>query len=107
MTHHHAGTGAPRPDTWTHRVRFLWSPELPAELREPLTEHGHLEDLGSGEYAWTLTLSGDVGPGSDTERADRAEWITNDALAAIISEAGLAWQAERQFTHQSTDLLRA
>ncbi|MFI7467468.1 hypothetical protein [Nonomuraea sp. NPDC049646] len=76
-------------ETWTHRLCFAWDDsELPAALRESLTTGGGLKDRGLGEYAWTVSVTGDVGAGTAKERADRAAWLAADTLAAHVAELG-------------------
>ncbi|RCG19079.1 hypothetical protein DQ384_38015 [Sphaerisporangium album] len=92
--------------SWTVRITFAWTG--PRQALERLGEIGTLEHLEGDEHAWTLTLSGDLGPGTDEERAGRAAWVAQDALEAQLGEAlGEDADPARFFTHRSTEHLQA
>ncbi|GAA3722766.1 hypothetical protein GCM10022224_104470 [Nonomuraea antimicrobica] len=92
-----------REDTWSFRIVFGWAgPEAAIAV---LAEHGTLEQLGRDDHAWTVHVAGDLGPGSAEEKAGRAEWIAQDALAALLSSTSGVDERNtpaRFFTHQST-----
>lgn len=89
---------------WTHRIAFAWSVPLADGLRTWLNEVGTLEDLGDGEYAWTLEMTGDPGPGTTQERAGRAMWLAQDVLSAELESYGCSPDS---FTHRLTTLMES
>lgn len=96
-----ADTGNAGVGQWGHRITFTWSGgPLDAQLRSNLTEIGVLEDLCGGDYALTIQVWGDPGPGTAEERAGRAAWITVDALMSLLDSDQAAC-----FLHRSTELV--
>ncbi|RVX41930.1 hypothetical protein EDD27_4536 [Nonomuraea polychroma] len=89
--------------TWTFGVVFGWTgPVTPLYL---LRKHGTLEQVDSGDHAWTVPVTGDPGPGTADERAGRAEWIAQEALVALLGRVAGTDESDdpaRYFAHRST-----
>ncbi|MFI6326626.1 hypothetical protein ACIBG8_54520 [Nonomuraea sp. NPDC050556] len=76
---------ATRAGSWTYRITFAWDGPMDAARRDMLDEAGTLVDVEPGVYAWTMTVTGDLGPGTLEERAGRAEYAIGDLLSTLLA----------------------
>ncbi len=89
--------------SWTVRITFAWTG--PREHLDFLIDYGALEHRGGHDYAWTTTVTGTVGPGTDEQREGRAMYLAEDALCMPLQDAyGSA--VDKHFAYHSTELVR-
>ncbi|MDH2425760.1 hypothetical protein [Sphaerisporangium sp. TRM90804] len=94
---------ATEPQSWPIRVTFTWTG--PSACLRHLEQGGTLEHRHGHDYAWTVTLTGDVGPGTVEQREGRAMWLAEDALAAHLgSVLEQTNDPAPYFTHHATEL---